>query len=470
MHLLRLCLAPKLLVQTLKRKGEEKMKKLALLLMVVASLLAACAPAAPVPTEPPPTEVPPTEVPPTEVPPVELPEGCTEDLTGETITFYHFGDLTGVYAFITQPLLAGFTDAIAYYNAQGGICGATIVSEYADDAGELEEAQAIYDRFSALDPKPWMIMLYGSDETEMLRSRIVEDEIPVFTAGLSTPGLYGDSGQEPGWAFGMVPLYTDQFGAFCDWVADTWEGEEAPSIGILSWMGAFGQAAESAETTAYCESVGVEIVGSEYFMPGTPDLTVQIQSLMADGANILYTNSLATGPAQILTDAAALGVADEVVIAGGNWALDMATVGLAGAAANNFIGLLPYTWWDETDHPGIQIVTQEWVANEREIATRNVAYLLAWGTLDTYIELVKMGVAEVGYENVDGPAIYAAFQELDYEALDGVFNWKFDAETRAPAMTRVGQVQFTAEGTPYFAPLSEWMECPDLRPGGADVP
>jgi hypothetical protein len=90
--------------------------------------------------------------------------------------------------------------------------------------------------------------------------------------------------------------------------------------------------------------------------------------------------------------------------------------------------------------------------------------------MDTYIELVKMAVADVGYENVDGPAIYAAFQELDYQPLDLVFNWTFDAEIRAPSMTRIGQIQFTAEGTPYFAPLSEWMECPDLRPGGVDVP
>jgi branched-chain amino acid transport system substrate-binding protein len=448
------------------------MKKLALLLTVVALVLVACAPAAPPPTEVPPTQAPPTEVPPeaTPTPSVELPEGCTEDLTGETITFYHFGDLTGAYAFITQPLLAGLTDAIAYYNDQGGICGATIVSEYADDAGELEAAAAIYDRYSSLDPKPWMIMLYGSGETEMLRTQVAEDGIPVFTAGLSTPGLYGDSGQEPGWAFGMVPLYTDQLGAFCDWVADTWDKDESPKIGHLSWMGAFGQAAETPETTAYCESVGVEVVGSEYFMPGTPDLTVQIQSLMADGANILYTNSLATGPAQILNDAAALGVADELMIAGCNWALDLATVGLAQAAANNFIGLLPYTWWDDTDHPGIQTLTQAWLANEREISTRNVAYLLAWGVMDTYIELVKMATAEVGYENVDGAAIYASLQQLDYEALDGVFDWKFDAQTRAPSVTRVGQVQFTAEGKPYFAPLSDWFECPDLRPGGADVP
>jgi ABC-type branched-subunit amino acid transport system substrate-binding protein len=450
------------------------MKKLTFLLVIVALLLAACGTPAPAPTEvpPAPTEVPPTEVPPepTPTPEVELPEGCTEDLTGETITFYHFGDLTAVYAFITQPLLAGLTDAIAYYNAQGGICGATIVSEYADDAAEMEEAQAIYDRFSALDPKPWMIMLYGSPETELLRTQLAEDEIVSFTAGQSTASLYGESGQEPGWAFGMAPTYVDQFGAFCDWVAETWEGEEPPKIGHLSWMGAFGQATETPETTAYCESVGVEIVGAEYFMPGTPDLTVQIQSLMADGANIIYTTSLATGPAQILKDAAALGVADEVMISGVNWALDLATVGLAEAAANNFIGLLPYMWWDETDHPGIQLVTQEWLANEREIATRNIAYLLAWGTMDAYIEVVKMAVADVGYENVDGAAIYDAFEKLDYDALNGVFSWEFDAETRGPSRTRIGQVQFTAEGVPYFAPLSDWMECPDLRPGGADVP
>jgi ABC-type branched-subunit amino acid transport system substrate-binding protein len=397
-------------------------------------------------------------------------QGCTEDLTGETITLYHFGDLSAVYGFITQPLLAGLTDAVAYYNDQGGICGATIASEFADDGLNMEEAQAIYDRFSAADPPPLMFLLYGSDETQLLRSQLAEDEIPAFTAGVSTLGLYGESGQEPLWAFANVPPYADQVGLFCQWVSETWDKEDPPKLAHLSWAGGFGEAAATEESTAYCESLGVEVVGAEYFAPGTPDLTAQIQSLMADGANILWTNSLASGPAQVLNDAIALGERENLMIAGPNWALDTSVIGLGGAASNGLIGILPYVWWDELDHPGIQLVTQQWLANEREIATRNIAYLLAWGTLDTYIELVKTAVADVGYENLDGVAMKAAMEKLDYSSLGGVFEWTFSEEIRAPNKARIGQISFTADGTPQILPLTDWSETPDLRPGGADVP
>ena len=78
---------------------------------------------------------------------------CEQDLTGQTITIYHFGDLSGPYAFITQPLLAGLTDAMAYYNAHGGICGADLVQDYTDTAGNPEQTQAAYDRYSTLDPQ-----------------------------------------------------------------------------------------------------------------------------------------------------------------------------------------------------------------------------------------------------------------------------------------------------------------------------
>src|SRR5690606_23046377 len=61
---------------------------------------------------------------------------CEVDLTGETITIQHLGDVSGSYAPITQPLLAGFEDAIAYFNARGGICGATIASENRDTGGD----------------------------------------------------------------------------------------------------------------------------------------------------------------------------------------------------------------------------------------------------------------------------------------------------------------------------------------------
>ncbi|MCS6870522.1 MAG: ABC transporter substrate-binding protein, partial [Anaerolineae bacterium] len=79
---------------------------------------------------------------------------CKEDLTGKTITLHTFGDLSGPFAPITQPLAAGFADAIKYYNQQGGICGATIALQQDDTAGRQEQTQALYQRYRAFNPKP----------------------------------------------------------------------------------------------------------------------------------------------------------------------------------------------------------------------------------------------------------------------------------------------------------------------------
>ena len=49
---------------------------------------------------------------------------CDVDLTGETLSIFHFGDLSGAYAFITQPIVSAVTDAASYWNSHGGVCGA----------------------------------------------------------------------------------------------------------------------------------------------------------------------------------------------------------------------------------------------------------------------------------------------------------------------------------------------------------
>jgi hypothetical protein len=122
---------------------------------------------------------------------------CEVDLTGETITVYHFGDISGAYAFITQPLLAGIGDAAAYFNARGGICGAEIVQDNRDTGGDLAQTQAHYDYYSNLEPKPDLLLLYASGDAELLRSQLAEDEIPAIISAGSVEGLYGEDGNTP---------------------------------------------------------------------------------------------------------------------------------------------------------------------------------------------------------------------------------------------------------------------------------
>ena len=98
---------------------------------------------------------------------------CEFDLSGETMTIYHFGDLSGPYAFITQPIVSALADGIAYWNSRGGLCGAELRQIYEDTGGNLEATQSAYDRFTSeygddLD----VLVLYSSSDGELLREQL----------------------------------------------------------------------------------------------------------------------------------------------------------------------------------------------------------------------------------------------------------------------------------------------------------
>ena len=412
---------------------------------------------------------------------------CEYDLTGETLRFYHFGDLSGPFAFITQPVLAGFEDAIAYFNEHGGICGAEIAAGWRDTGAEGERAQAAWDEFSQRDDAH-VIFLYLTDDSELLREQANEAHIPIVVATASSRSLYGDNADAPGYVFGATPLYHDQLGAFCDYISEHWEEfgiEGDPVIGHVSWLNAFGRASDTDESRAYCESVGVGYAHALYYFPGIPDISTQVLGVLDEGANILYTTSLATGPAQLAGTVDGLELRDEVLLAGPNWVLDTSVIALGGQSVAGIIGQMPYVWWDETDHPGIQLVTQYWAENRlanaedpkdptQAFQLRNIAYLLAWGVVDLYRQFMTLTINEVGPDNLSGEAVYAALtSDTLFTPLDGVMHLQFDENIRNTHRTRIGTIQFTEtdSGTvPQIIALTDWFEAPDLIPGGADVP
>jgi ABC-type branched-subunit amino acid transport system substrate-binding protein len=421
---------------------------------------------------------------------------CKEDLTGKTITLHTFGDLSGPFAPITQPLAAGFADALKYYNERGGICGATIVLQQDDTAGRQEQTQSLYQRYRAFDPKPLMLLLYSSADAELLREQVAEDQIPVFLFAGSTIGLYGEKADKPGWIFAGIPLYTDQFGAFCRWLGKAWTTElgrsGTPKIGHLSWEGAFGRSTETSETTAYCAAQGVEVVGGEYFLPTATDVTAQINNLVNKGANVIFTTSLASGTALIARDLVTLGLEDEVLFAGVNWALDT-SVGLLGQATlksnglpstDNIYGILPYVWWDEPTE-GTKLVQEQFAANQRPLTARGISYLAGFGAVDTYIELITRTVNRVGFNNLSGAEVKKTFESFKYESLGGVFKYNFTETVRAQDQVRIARLTYARgpDGNPVVVEVggrrllvpvvvpvtTEFETVPDLKPGGADV-
>ena len=432
------------------------------LVMVLSLVLAACG-STPVPTEVPVDTPVPTEA------PTNTPEPTTgpPDLTGETITIYHFGDLSGPYAAITAPLIHGAEDAVAAINAEGGLYGATLEIKFADTAGSVDEAVAAYDRFTGEDDNPLVMITYGSGPVEALAPRFAEDKIVNITAGLSARGFYIDSG----YTFGLGPIYPDQMGYVMGFLADNWDTYKPADAGgeiklaYLSWPTAFGQGALTAESRAYLEELGIEVVAEEtYDLSPTADTTTAILNAQAAGANVIWTNTLAFGTSVILNDLNALGLRDQFVVGADNWGMDLATYAFLADPAYG-VGLIspfPYLWWTDTDNAGVQYAQQLFEANEREMAEHNVGYLLLIAGVDMAVDAITLAIDTGGYEDLTGEAVHDALIAMSpFEALDGVLRMDYSGDSRSPHTSQIRMIQ---GGPDAFVVIQDWADMPDLRP------
>jgi len=436
------------------------------LVMVSMLILSACSPQ-PAATEAPTTA--PTEAPtaaPTEAP-TEAPSG-PPDLTGETITIYHFGDLSGPYAAITAPLIHGAEDAIKAINDAGGIYGAMLDIQFADDAGSIDEAVAAYDRFTSQNPNTLVMITYGSGEAEALAERFAQDKIVNITAGLSSKAFYGEGS---GYTFGLGPIYPDQLAMTMKFLSENWatykpaDAGDSIKLAYISWPTAFGQGGLTDESRAFLADLGIEIVAEEtYDVSPTADTTTAILNAQLAGANVIWTNTLAFGPSAILNDLNALGLRDQFVVAGDNWTMDLATYAFLADPAYG-VGLMspfPYLWWTDVDNAGVQYAQQLFTANERPSSEHNVGYLLLVAGVDMTVKAITQAIDTVGFDNLNGEAVHDALIALSpFEVLDGVLKMDFTNGSRSPHMS---QIRVIMGGPDAFTVVQDWTDTPDLRP------
>lgn len=440
-------------------------------LMALSLLIVACATPAGAPAETENNEEPATdtteEVADEEPADEPMDEMRTDNLEGETITFYHFGDLSGPYAGITAPLINGFEDAVAQLNEQGGIRGASVELQFTDTGGSIDEAVAAYERYQSEDENVLVMFTYGSGEAEALASRFVEDDAVNLAAGLSSVGFYGP---ESGNTFGYAPIYPDQFGLFLDFITENWDDYKPEGAGdeiklaYISWPTAFGQGAYTDETLAYAESLGVEIVLNENIdVSPTADATTAILNAEAAGANVIWTNTLAFGPASVMNALGALDMQDQFVLAGANWTMDLATYAFVSdpALAEGLIAPFPNLYWNDADHVGIQSVNTVFEANGRSDSERAVGYLLTFAGVDLAVQAIELAIDTVGFDNLDGAAIQQALIDLGaVDLIDGVMRVDYSTnDSRSPHMAQIRQIQGGE-----FVILQDWTETPDLRP------
>ncbi len=399
---------------------------------------------------------------------------CNTSHVGETIVIYQQAGLTGPLAAITGPgLVNGTTDAIKAINEAGGICGAQLDVVLTDTQYNPEQELATYEIYRDSDPRPIVVLTYASAATIILKDRVVADEIVNIGAGLNGPAVYDPA---DGYSFLTAPIYSDQFSGFLKWAKENWDTVKPEGagddivVGVVGWDNAFGTGATTAEALAYAETLGVTVLPLEVIaLSPTADPTGQIQSLVSQGANIIYNQSLAFTPATVIASTRALGIWDQVIVGGTNWSIDNSMLGSLGEntdLAEGYYGVFPYLYWDDTDQPAVQAAQASFDAGDYPPADHGVGYLLSYSAVNAIEKIMAHAINRDGFENLSGKTFRDAMIDLGSISAGGLYNLEAGDGNRAPTRTQIRRVELV-DGVPTFVAVTDWFDLPDTRPSPA---
>lgn len=399
-------------------------------------------------------------------------EECAEMYEGETITVYQAAGLTGPLAQILgDGFINGSQAAIDRINAAGGVCGVQLEIRLEDSQYDPEQEVAVYEQYRAEDPPPLMHLSYGSGAAIVLKDRVIEDKIPHITAGLNDEAFYIPRN---GYTFGTGPIYSDQFAGFVGWLQDNWDDVKPEGagdqivVGVIGWANAFGAGATTPTALAYLEERGVTVLPLEsQEVSPTADVTGQLQNLLANGANVIWAQSLSFGPAQVIGTLRALGAWDSVIASGVNWSMNTDVVNILGenaALMDGYYGIMPSYWWNDTDNPGVQMALEDFAASGLPDAKKDVGYLLSYGQMFGVANILRHAMNMVGFEGLTGEAVFNAMQDMGTIDVGGMATWEAGGEDRSPRMAQVRQAQLNDDGAIEFVVVEDFFELPDTRP------
>ena len=356
-------------------------------------------------------------------------------------------DLTGPTADVGTDYADGMRGFVDWINLQGGIDGRPVELVYQDYAYQVDRAEQLYSQFVAEGVVAFMG--WGTGDTEALRLRVAEDEIPFSSASLSH--VLGDPAEAP-YNFLVAPSYSDQFRIALDWIADN-QGEGAPVVALMHNTAPFGTSPARLGGIEFAEARGIDL--TLYEMPrGAVDYTAEFSRIRQSGARYVVFQNTSAPAAVALRNAASLGLDATFICL--NWCANELLVRIAGEAAEGAMGTIPYAPLG-VDVPGTRIIREYLDAKGESIEGKTNAYTQAWWTFAVFAEAI--GQVLVAGDELTGANIRAAletFTDFDMQGVTVPLTFTPDDHLGAKGLR-----MFRVEGGEWV-PVTEFIQAPAM--------
>lgn len=327
------------------------------------------------------------------------------DAEAEPIKVGAIFDLSGATADVGTPYADGVRAYVAYTNDNGGIDGHQIDLISADYAYVVDQAEQLYTQYVTQD-NVVVFQGWGTGDTEALRGRIAEDEVPFMSASYSA--TLADPNEAP-YNFMIGTTYSDQFIIAIQWAIEN-SSDGAPTIALMHHDSPFGLSPLE-DGMAYAEANGAEVI--DVPMPGgATDYTAELTRVEDAGAEFIVIQNVSSPAATLVKDVQRLGVEAQVICL--NWCTDELFASLAGDAANGVIGASPFAF-PGSDAEGLGVI-EDYM--EEHGAEQSVHFVQGWTTMSVMAEGIRR-VLEAGDE-VTGPNVRAALEGISDFSTGGI--------------------------------------------------
>ena len=314
-------------------------------------------------------------------------------------------DLTGPTADVGTIYARGIQDYFKWLEETDGVEGRPVELVFQDYGYKVDQAEQLYTRF--VQEGAVAFLGWGTGDTEALRGRIAEDQIPFMSASYSH--VLGNPEEAP-YNFLVGTSYSDQLVIVLDWILENHVGDGVPAVALMHHPSPFGRSPYEQGGRDYAASKGVELTAHE--MPrGATDYTAELTRIRESGAShVIFQNT--SGPVAVaLKNARDLSLDLEFYCL--NWCTNEVLTELAGEAAEGVVGSVTFSPpGDEVT--GLADATAFFEGRGGSLEEMGMVYGQGWTTAAVMVEGLRRVLAQ-GQEPTGGnvKAALESFRDFD---------------------------------------------------------
>ena len=325
--------------------------------------------------------------------------GAASADSDEPIPIGIIADLSGATGDVGTPYNEGMLAYVEHVNTNGGIEGREIEAISNDYAYEVPQAEELYRRY--VNDEVVAIQGWGTGDTEALRTRVANDELPFMSGSFSEE--LTDAEESP-YNFLVAATYSDQMRAALNWIAEQADGEEV-GVAALHHDSPFGTSPVG-DGEAWIEEQGLPIDYSSHAMPGGTTNFAGLLSQVEDAEYIVVQN-VASPAAQLARDLQAQGGDQTIVCL--NWCGNEMFATAAGDAAEGHIMVQPIAPLS-TERPGHEDIVAYLEEQGADPADVTVSYVQGWYAMHIMAEGIRHTLTEG--EDLTGAAIRESLETM----------------------------------------------------------